>query len=166
MNKKAKTFRSLVCIVLSVLMVLSLFISVVPALAVSEDELQKLAIEMALLEQEAQEQQELIDKLDTSKTRFIDRKLMLDAQIKINQDAITLLESRIRLYDEMIATKEQELAEAKPKLLIRLTLYGIHKNQAGCRALLGNGKIVVVIAEDLPVCGSIDRQTAVAAVDA
>jgi hypothetical protein len=83
MNKKAKTFRSLVCIVLSVLMVLSLFISVVPALAVSEDELQKLAIEMALLEQEAQEQQELIDKLDTSKTRFIDRKLMLDARLLV-----------------------------------------------------------------------------------
>ena len=95
MNKKSKTFRSIVCILLSVLMVLSLVLSVIPALAVDESELQRLALEMAVLELEAQEQQEVIDDLDNSKARFLDRKLALDAQIKLNQDAITLMEAQI-----------------------------------------------------------------------
>jgi len=113
MNKKTKAFRSIVCILLSVLMVLSLILSVIPALAVDESELEKLAMEMALLELDAQAQQEIIDDLDSSKARFLDRKLALDAQIKLNQDAITLMEAQIRLYDDMISSKEQELAQAQ-----------------------------------------------------
>ena len=87
MKKKTKAFRSILCIFLAVLLVLSLLLSVMPALAVDESDLEKLAMEMALLEQEAQDQQEVIDDLDSSKARFLDRKLALDAQIKINQDA-------------------------------------------------------------------------------
>lgn len=113
MNKKTKAFRSVVCILLAVLLVLSLLLSAIPALAVNESDLEQLAREMALLEQEAQEQQELIDDLDSSKARFLDRKLALDAQIQINQDAITLMEAQIKLYDDMIETKEQELADAQ-----------------------------------------------------
>lgn len=113
MNKKTKAFRSVVCILLAALLVLSLFLSAIPALAVNESDLEKLAMEMALLELEAQEQQEVIDDLDSSKARFLDRKLALDAQIKTNQDAITLMEAQIQLYNDMIETKEEELTKAQ-----------------------------------------------------
>lgn len=112
MNKKQKRFRSLLCILLAVLMVLSLVISVIPALAVSQSDIDELEEQKKLLKEQAEEQQKVIDNLVDSKARYVDRKLALDQQIELNKREIELFSAQIEIYDAMIEEKIRELEEA------------------------------------------------------
>lgn len=112
MKKKQKRMRSFLCIFLAVLMVLSLVISVVPALAVSQSDIDELEQQKKLLEEQSAEQQKIIDNLVSSKARYVDRKLALDQQIELNKKEIDLITAQIELYDSMIESKASELEEA------------------------------------------------------
>lgn len=112
MNKKQKRMRSLLCIFLAVLMVLSLVISVIPAMAVSQSDIDELEEQKKRLEEQAEEQQKVIDDLVDSKARYVDRKLALDQQIELNKREIDLISAQIEIYDSMIEEKIRELEEA------------------------------------------------------
>ena len=76
------------------------------------DELQK---KLDALEQQAQEQQDVINDLTSQKARFITRKLALDNKIEINRQMIELIGEQIEIYDEIIAEKQAELDKALEK---------------------------------------------------
>lgn len=113
MNKKQKRMRSLLCIFLAILMVLSLVISVIPAMAVSQSDIDELEEQKKRLEEQAEEQQKVIDDLVGSKARYVDRKLALDQQIELNKQEVELISAQIEIYDSMIEEKIRELEEAQ-----------------------------------------------------
>ena len=100
MNKSRKKFIRITCVFLAVLMLLSVFISVLPALAVSRAEINKLKEEKEALEAKIEELQGNIDSLESAQSRYIDRKAALDQRILLNQQEIDIIMAQIALYDE------------------------------------------------------------------
>ena len=112
MSKSRKKFIRFTCIFLAVLMLLSVFISVLPAFAVSRAEINKLKEEKEALEAKIEEIQESIDSLESAQTRYIDRKAALDQRILLNQQEIDIIMAQIELYDEQITETKQKLENA------------------------------------------------------
>ena len=112
MSKSRKKFIRFTCVFLAVLMLLSVFISVLPALAVSRAEINKLKEEKEALEAKIEEIQGNIDSLESAQTRYIDRKAALDQRILLNQQEIDIIMAQIELYDEQITETKQKLEEA------------------------------------------------------
>ena len=87
MKNLKKTLRSVVCTLLAVVV----FAASLPAYAVSQSEIDELQKKLDALEQQAQEQQDVINDLTNQKARFITRKLALDGKIEINRQMIELI---------------------------------------------------------------------------
>ena len=111
MKHMKRFIRFAVCTLLTAAMLMSL----VPAFAVSQAEIDELQKKLDALEQQAQEQQAVIDDLTDQKARVITRKLALDNKIEINRQMIELIGEQIAIYDEIISEKEAELNKALEK---------------------------------------------------
>ena len=111
-NKLQKAVFSVICIVLAVIMMLSLVITVLPAHAVDETDLERLAEKRAQLEEQLMEQEQVIQGLTENQTLIVFRKAALDKQISLNRETIALIEEQIAVYQELIDRKEEELAAA------------------------------------------------------
>ena len=111
MKNLKKTLRSVVCALLAAVV----FAASLPAYAVSQSEIDELQKKLDALEQQAQEQQDVINDLTSQKARFITRKLALDNKIEINRQMIELIGEQIKIYDEIIAEKQAELDKALEK---------------------------------------------------
>ena len=111
-NKFQKTAFSVICVVLAVVMVLSLVITVLPANAVDQTDLERLAEKRAQLEEQLAEQEQIIADLSDNQTLIVYRKAALDKQISLNRETISLIEEQIDLYQDLIDKKEEELAAA------------------------------------------------------
>lgn len=111
-NKFQKTAFSVICVVLAVVMVLSLVITVLPAGAVDQTDLERLAEKRAQLEEQLAEQEQIIADLSDNQTLIVYRKAALDKQISLNRETISLIEEQIDLYQDLIDKKEEELAAA------------------------------------------------------
>ena len=86
-----------------------------PTSAATQAEIDDLQKKLDALEQQAQEQQDVINDLTSQKARFITRKLALDNKIEINRQMIELIGEQIEIYDEIIAEKQAELDKALEK---------------------------------------------------
>ena len=111
MKNLKKTLRSVVCALLAAVV----FAASLPAYAVSQSEIDDLQKKLDALEQQAQEQQDVINDLTNQKARFITRKLALDGKIEINRQMIELIGEQIEIYDEIIGEKQAELDKALEK---------------------------------------------------
>lgn len=111
MKNLKKTLRSVVYALLAAVV----FAASLPAYAVSQSEIDELQKKLDALEQQAQEQQDVINDLTNQKARFITRKLALDGKIEINRQMIELIGEQIKIYDEIIAEKQAELDKALEK---------------------------------------------------
>lgn len=111
-NKFQKTAFSVICVVLAVVMVLSLVITVLPAGAVDQTDLERLAEKRAQLEEQLAEQEQIIADLSDNQTLIVYRKAALDKQISLNRETISLIEEQIDLYQDLIDKKEEALAAA------------------------------------------------------
>ena len=111
MKNLKKTLRSVVCALLAAVV----FAASLSAYAVSQSEIDELQKKLDALEQQAQEQQDVINDLTNQKARFITRKLALDGKIEINRQMIELIGEQIKIYDEIIAEKQAELDKALEK---------------------------------------------------
>ena len=105
-NKLQKTVFSVICVVLS------LVITVLPAQAVDETDLERLAEKRAQLEEQLTEQEQVIQGFSDNQTLIVYRKAALDKQISLNREMIALIEEQIAVYQELIDRKEEELAAA------------------------------------------------------
>lgn len=111
-NKLQKTVFSVICVVLALVMVLSLVITALPANAVDETDLERLAEKRALLEEQLMEQERVIQDLSDNQTLIVFRKAALDKQISLNRETIALIEEQIAVYQKLIDQKKDELAAA------------------------------------------------------
>ncbi len=111
MKNMKKTLRSVFCALLAA----AALAAALPAYAVSQSEIDDLQKKLDALEQQAQEQQDVINDLTSQKARFITRKLALDNKIEINRQMIELIGEQVKIYDEIIAEKQAELDKALEK---------------------------------------------------
>lgn len=111
MKNIKKSLRSVFCALLGA----AALAASLPAHAVSQAEIDDLQKKLDALEQQAQEQQDVINDLTSQKARFITRKLALDNKIEINRQMIELIGEQIEIYDEIIAEKQAELDKALEK---------------------------------------------------
>lgn len=111
MKKCKRTLRSVLCALVAAAALASSF----PAYAVSQSEIDELQKKLDALEQQAQEQQDIINDLTDQKARFITRKLALDNKIEINRQMIELIGEQVDIYNEIIAEKQAELDKALEK---------------------------------------------------
>ena len=111
MKNIKKSLRSVFCALLAA----AALAASLPAYAVSQAEIDDLQKKLDALEQQAQEQQDIINDLTSQKARFITRKLALDNKIEINRQMIELIGEQIEIYDEIIAEKQAELDKALEK---------------------------------------------------
>ena len=111
MKNIKKSLRSVFCALLAA----AALAAALPAHAVSQAEIDDLQKNLDALEQQAQEQQDVINDLTSQKARFITRKLALDNKIEINRQMIELIGEQIEIYDEIIAEKQAELDKALEK---------------------------------------------------
>lgn len=111
MKNIKKSLRSVFCALLAA----AALAAALPAHAVSQAEIDDLQKKLDALEQQAQEQQDVINDLTSQKARFITRKLALDNKIEINRQMIELIGEQIEIYDEIIAEKQAELEKALEK---------------------------------------------------
>ena len=111
MKNTKKSLRSVFCALLAA----AALAAALPAYAVSQAEIDDLQKKLDALEQQAQEQQDVINDLTSQKARFITRKLALDNKIEINRQMIELIGEQIKIYDEIIAEKQAELDKALEK---------------------------------------------------
>lgn len=111
MKNFKKSLRSVFCALLAA----AALAASLPAHAVSQAEIDDLQKKLDALEQQAQEQQDVINDLTSQKARFITRKLALDNKIEINRQMIELIGEQIEIYDEIIAEKQAELDKALEK---------------------------------------------------
>ena len=111
MKNIQKSLRSVFCALLAA----AALAASLPAYAVSQAEIDDLQKKLDALEQQAQEQQDVINDLTSQKARFITRKLALDNKIEINRQMIELIGEQIKIYDEIIAEKQAELDKALEK---------------------------------------------------
>lgn len=111
MKNIKKSLRSVFCALLAA----AALAAALPAHAVSQAEIDDLQKKLDALEQQAQEQQDVINDLTSQKARFITRKFALDNKIEINRQMIELIGEQIEIYDEIIAEKQAELDKALEK---------------------------------------------------
>lgn len=111
MKNIKKSLRSVFCALLAA----AALVASLPVYAVSQAEIDDLQKKLDALEQQAQEQQDVINDLTSQKARFITRKLALDNKIEINRQMIELIGEQIEIYDEIIAEKQAELDKALEK---------------------------------------------------
>lgn len=111
MKNIKKSLRSVFCALLAA----AALAASLPAHAVSQAEIDDLQKKLDALEQQAQEQQDVINDLTSQKARFITRKLALDNKIEINRQMIELIGEQIEIYDEIIGEKQAELDKALEK---------------------------------------------------
>ena len=111
MKNIKKSLRSVFCALLAA----AALAASLPVYAVSQAEIDDLQKKLDALEQQAQEQQDVINDLTSQKARFITRKLALDNKIEINRQMIELIGEQIKIYDEIIAEKQAELDKALEK---------------------------------------------------
>lgn len=111
MKNIKKSLRSVFCALLAA----AALAASLPVYAVSQAEIDDLQKKLDALEQQAQEQQDVINDLTSQKARFITRKLALDNKIEINRQMIELIGEQIEIYDEIIAEKQAKLDKALEK---------------------------------------------------
>ena len=111
-NKFQKVVVSVICILLAVIMALSLVLTVIPANAVDETDLERLEEQRQQLEEELAAQEKLVQSLSDDQALIVLRKAALDKQISLNREIISLVEEQIDAYQVLIDQKEAELAEA------------------------------------------------------
>ena len=111
MKNIKKSLRSVFCALLAA----AALAASLPVYAVSQAEIDDLQKKLDALEQQAQEQQDVINDLTSQKARFITRKLALNNKIEINRQMIELIGEQIEIYDEIIAEKQAELDKALEK---------------------------------------------------
>lgn len=111
MKNCKRTLRSVLCVLVAAAALASSF----PAYGVSQSEIDELQKKLDALEQQAQEQQDIINDLTDQKARFITRKLALDNKIETNRQMIELIGEQVDIYNEIIAEKQAELDKALEK---------------------------------------------------
>ena len=115
MKMNRKVVRSVICVLLALIFVISLMTALIPtnASAASQSEINRLTQQRKELQAKQQEQQKTINSLRSKKASVVDQKAALDKENDLAQQEIELVKEQITAYDQQIEDKGVELEAAK-----------------------------------------------------
>ncbi len=115
MKMNRKVVRSVICVLLALIFVISLMTALIPtnASAASQSEINRLTQQRKELQAKQQEQQKTINSLRSKKASVVDQKAALDKENDLAQQEIELVKEQITAYDQQIEDKGVELESAK-----------------------------------------------------
>lgn len=115
MKMNRKVVRSVICVLLALIFVISLMTALIPtnASAASQSEINRLTQQRKELQAKQQEQQKTINSLRSKKASVVDQKAALDKENDLAQQEIELVKEQITAYDQQIEDKGVELEVAK-----------------------------------------------------
>ena len=115
MKMNRKVVRSVICVLLALIFVISLMTALIPtnASAASQSEINQLTQQRKELQAKQKEQQKLINNLRSKKASVVDQKAALDQENDLAEQEIALVKEQITAYDQQIEDKGVELEAAK-----------------------------------------------------
>ena len=114
-KKNMRWLRRAVCLALTLALVVPLMgpATVVPASAVTQQEINALKEEAEDLDARQEELQEQLETVQSDKEDALSQKQLLEQQIGVIQREIDNIDEQIAMYDQLIAEKTEELAQAE-----------------------------------------------------
>ncbi len=100
-------------VVLSLVLTLTGRVTVMPAWAVTQAEIDGLKEEAADLDSQRAQLQQQLKAIQSDKSKALEQKSLLERQISATQAEIDNIQSQIQKYKELIAQKQEELAQAE-----------------------------------------------------
>ena len=115
MKMNRKVVRSVICVLLALIFIVSLMTALIPinASAASQSEINQLTQQRKELQAKQKEQQKTINNLRSKKASVVDQKAALDQENDLAQQEIEVVKQQITAYDQQIEDKGVELEEAK-----------------------------------------------------
>ena len=115
MKAGVKIGRNMISILVVLALVLPITgkVSVMPALAVTQAEIDDLKDEAADLSSQRAQLQAQLKAIQADKSKALEQKRLLEEQIAATQAEIRNIQTQIQKYDELIAQKEEELTQAE-----------------------------------------------------
>ena len=115
MDRRKRYIRRTLCLVLTLALMLPLTgpATVIPASAVTQQEIDELKEEAQDLEAQQEEIQEKLEAVQANREEALAQKRLLEQQIDVIQDEIDNIDEQIAMYDQLIAEKTEELAQAQ-----------------------------------------------------
>ena len=115
MNRKKAT--SIIAIILTVIMVLSLVGTILPAAAhaVDQSDIDRIQSEKDKLSSQVRDARERIELLKEEQANVLEQKIALDAENKYANEQLNLVAEEIKIYDDLIEEKADEVEEAKTR---------------------------------------------------
>ena len=115
MKMNRKVVRSVICVLLALIFIVSLMTALIPinASAASQSEINQLTQQRKELQAKQKEQQKTINNLRSKKASVVDQKAALDQENDLAQQEIEVVKQQITAYDQQIEDKGVELEAAK-----------------------------------------------------
>ena len=115
MKTNRKVVRSVICVLLALIFVVSLMTALIPvnASAASQSEINQLTQQRKELQAKQKEQQKTISNLRAKKASIVEQKAALDQEMNLAQQEIEVVKEQITAYDQQIEDKGVELEAAK-----------------------------------------------------
>ena len=115
MKYTAKGFRKIISLLVALALLVPLTgeVSVMPAAAVTQAEIDDLKDQAADLDSQRAELQQQLKAIQADKSKALEQKSLLEQQIDATQAEINNIQSQIQKYSELITQKESELAQAE-----------------------------------------------------
>ena len=115
MKTNRKVVRSVICVLLALIFVVSLMTALIPvnASAASQSEINQLTQQRKELQAKQKEQQKTISNLRSKKASIVEQKAALDQEMNLAQQEIEVVKEQITAYDQQIEDKGVELEAAK-----------------------------------------------------
>ena len=115
MKTNRKVVRSVICVLLALIFVVSLMTALIPvnASAASQSEINQLTQQRKELQAKQKEPQKTISNLRAKKAGIVEQKAALDQEMNLAQQEIEVVKEQITAYDQQIEDKGVELEAAK-----------------------------------------------------
>ena len=143
MKTNRKVVRSVICVLLALIFVVSLMTALIPvnASAASQSEINQLTQQRKELQAKQKEQQKTISNLRTKKASIVEQKAALDQEMNLAQQEIEVVKEQITAYDQQIEDCEDG------GLILTLTTRSEPELRAWVRSF---GDAAVLLEDDTP----------------
>lgn len=109
-----KKIVSILAFVMAVIMILSLFLSVLPAaFAIEQEEIDELEQKKEELAARAEEARDRVDGLREQEASVLEQKIALEEEMKAKEASLEIVDRQLAVYDKEIAEKAIEVQQAR-----------------------------------------------------
>ena len=109
-----KKIVSILALIMAIVMILSLFLSVLPtAFAIEEEEIEELEKKKDELSERTREAKERVDGLKEQEANVLEQKRALDEEKNAAEEVLKVVDQQLAVYDRAIAEKAIEVQQAR-----------------------------------------------------